>query len=128
MGLGMRAELRTLLGGWPAGRKFLSFFSRRSGTMAANNSGKSGYKVYVMRFLVPAFVLLLAACTGPNIVSGDEVGVTVDLGVVAFRRNADMRVVGEVASRHCAKFDKDARFTGFGRKDGRLALFLCDER
>lgn len=96
--------------------------------MAANQSGKSKYRMYVMKFLVPAFVLLLAACTGPNIVTGDEVGVTVDLGVVAYRRNADMQVVGEVASKHCAKYDKNARFTGFGRKDGRLALFLCDER
>ncbi len=96
--------------------------------MAANQSGKSKYRMYVMEFLVPAFVLLLAACTGPNIVTGDEVGVTVDLGVVAYRRNADMQAVGEVASKHCAKYDRNARFTGFGRKDGRLALFLCDER
>ena len=81
-----------------------------------------------MRFLVPVLVLLVAACTGPNVVSGDEVGVSVDLGVVAYRRNADMDLVGEVARRHCAKYDRDARFTGFGRKDGRLALFLCDER
>ncbi len=96
--------------------------------MAANELGKSKDRIFVMRFLVPAFVLLLAACTGPSVVSGDKVGVTVDLGVVAYRRNADMQAVGEVASKHCAKYDKNARFTGFGRKDGRLALFLCDER
>ncbi len=96
--------------------------------MAADNLGMGKYRVNVMRFLVPAFVLLLAACTGPNIISGDSVGVSVDLGVVAFRRNADMSLVGDVASRHCAKHDKDARFTGFARKDGRLALFLCDDR
>ena len=96
--------------------------------MVANKSGKSKYRLSVMRFLVPAFVLLLAACTGPNVVSGDEVGVSVDLGVVAYRRNANMQVVGEVASKHCAKYNKNARFTGFARKDGRLALFLCDEK
>ncbi len=84
--------------------------------------------IYVMRYLVPVLLLLIAACTGPNIVSGDEVGVSVDLGVVAYRRNVDMELVGEVASKHCAKYDKDARFTGFGRKDGRLALFLCNAR
>ena len=81
-----------------------------------------------MRFLVPAFVLLVAACTGPNAISGDETGVSVDLGTVAYRRNVDMDLVGDVASKHCAKYDKNARFTGLARKDGRLALFLCDER
>lgn len=81
-----------------------------------------------MRFLVPALVILLAACTGPNIISGDEAGVSVDLGVVAYRRNADLDLVGEVARKHCEKYDRNARFTGFARKDGRLALFLCDEK
>lgn len=81
-----------------------------------------------MRFLVPAFVLLLAACTGPGIVTGDETGVTVDIGVVSYRRNSDLTLVDEIATKHCAKYDKASRFTGFARKDGSLVLFLCVEK
>ena len=94
--------------------------------MAVKNGQE--YRVFVMRFLVLVFVLLLAACTVPTVVSGDEAGVSVDMGVVAYRRNADMDLVGEVASKHCAKYNKNARFTGLARRDGRLALFLCDEK
>ena len=96
--------------------------------MAAKERINSAYRVYVMRFLVPAFVLLLAACTGPGIVSGDETGLTVDIGVVSFRRNADLSLVDDIANKHCAKYDRAARFTGFARKDGSLVLFLCEER
>ena len=79
-----------------------------------------------MRRYLVGFALVVAACGGgPRIITSSPAGVTVDMGVVRFTRNSDITPVNEIAARHCAKHDKEARLTGFGRADGRLALYIC---
>ncbi len=78
-----------------------------------------------MRRYLIGLALVVAACGGPRIVTSSPAGVTVDMGVVGYARNSDLTPVNEIAANHCAKFDKEARLTGFGRADGRLALYIC---